>query len=48
MILEPLYPTLLSVRRIPNAADALLRAYGADPNRHHSLGLVTCDQDDSL
>ena len=48
MILEPLSPTLLSVRRIPNAPEAMLLAYGADPQRHRSLGLVTCDQDDSL
>jgi ethanolamine utilization protein EutL len=26
----------------------MLRAYGADPTQHSSLGLVTCDQDDSL
>ena len=47
MILEPLFPTILSVQHIPAAHDALLRAYGADPARHVSLGLVTCDQDDS-
>jgi len=46
MILEPLPPKVLSVRRIPNAAPDLLRAYGADPERHCALGLVTCDQDD--
>ncbi len=48
MILEPIMPKLLSVRRIPNAPEAMLRAYGADPDRHSSLGLITCDQDDSL
>ncbi len=48
MLLEPIVPTVLSVRRIPNADPALLRAYGADPARHASLGLVTCDQDDAL
>jgi ethanolamine utilization protein EutL len=48
MILEPLAPSLLSVRRIPHAPEAMLLAYGADPARHQSLGLVTCDQDDSL
>jgi ethanolamine utilization protein EutL len=47
-LLEPIIPTLLSVRRIPNADPALLAAYGADPARHASLGLVTCDQDDAL
>lgn len=46
MILQPLPPRILSVRRIPDADPALLRAYGADPARHHSLGLVTVDQDD--
>jgi ethanolamine utilization protein EutL len=46
MILEPLPPKVLSVRRIPNADPAVLTAYGADPARHRSLGLVTCDQDD--
>jgi len=45
-LLEPIYPKVLSVRRIPNADPALLRAYGADPERHCALGLITCDQDD--
>ncbi len=48
MILEPLLPSILSVRRIPNADPALLRAYGADPEKHTSLGLLTCDQDDPV
>ncbi len=47
MILEPILPTILSVRRIPNADPAVLQMYGADSERHRSLGLVTCDQDDS-
>jgi ethanolamine utilization protein EutL len=46
-LLEPILPTVLSVRRLPAADPALLRAYGADPARHTSLGLITCDQDDS-
>jgi ethanolamine utilization protein EutL len=46
MTLEPILPKILAVRRLPHAAEALLRAYGADPARHTSLGLVTCDQDD--
>lgn len=45
-MLEALLPKVLAVRRIPNADPALLRAYGADPERHRSLGLVTVDQDD--
>lgn len=48
MILAPIPPTLLAVRRLPAADPALLAAYGADPARHVSLGLVTCDQDDAL
>jgi ethanolamine utilization protein EutL len=47
MILEPILPTILSVRRIHHAHPAILEAYGADPDRHRSLGLITCDQDDS-
>lgn len=46
MILRPIPPRILSVRRIPDADPALLAAYGADPARHRSLGLVTVDQDD--
>lgn len=46
MILEPIVPTVLSVRRIPNADPAMVRAYGGDPDRHVALGLVTVDQDD--
>lgn len=46
MILEPIVPTVLSVRRLPNADPAMIRAYGGNPERHRSLGLVTCDQDD--
>jgi ethanolamine utilization protein EutL len=45
-VLEPIYPKILSVRRIPDAAPELLRSYGADPDKHVSLGLITCDQDD--
>lgn len=46
MILEPIIPRVLSVRRLPGADPAVLRAYGADPERHRALGLVTVDQDD--
>jgi ethanolamine utilization protein EutL len=46
VILEPIVPTVLSVRRLPNADPAMIRAYGGDPARHGSLGLVTVDQDD--
>lgn len=46
MILKPLPPRILSIRRLPDADPALLVAYGADPARHRALGLVTVDQDD--
>ncbi len=45
-LLDPIPPKVLSVKRLAAADPALLRAYGADPARHASLGLVTCDQDD--
>jgi ethanolamine utilization protein EutL len=48
MILEPIPPTVLSVRRLPHADPALVTAYGGDPARHVALGLVTCDQDDAM
>lgn len=47
-VLEPIPPTVLSVRRLANADPALVRAYGGDPARHVALGLVTCDQDDAM
>jgi len=47
VILEPIPPKILSMRRIYHAHPSVLRAYGADPDRHTSLGLITCDQDDS-
>lgn len=48
MILEPIVPTVLSIRRLPHADPALVMAYGGDPARHAALGLVTCDQDDPM
>jgi ethanolamine utilization protein EutL len=48
VILEPIVPTVLSVRRLPNADPALITAYGGDPKKHSALGLVTCDQDDAM
>ena len=48
MILEPIVPTVLSVRRLPHADPALVTGYGGDPARHTALGLVTCDQDDAM
>jgi ethanolamine utilization protein EutL len=46
--LVPLRPTLLSCRLLPHADPGLAEGLGADPARHASLGLVTCDQDDAL
>jgi ethanolamine utilization protein EutL len=48
VILEPILPQVLSIRRLPRADPALVAAYGGDPARHTSLGLVTCDQDDAM
>jgi ethanolamine utilization protein EutL len=48
VILEPIAPSVLSVRRLAHADPALILAYGGDPARHTALGLVTCDQDDAL
>ena len=48
MILEPILPKLLSVRRLQRADPAMIAAYGGDPVKHVALGLVTCDQDDAL
>lgn len=45
-----LRPTLLSCRQIDDVDPTLGRALvgeGFDPAKHRSLGLVTCDQDDS-
>jgi len=46
MILEPIYPVILSTRIIADAHPELITGYGGDPARHRSLGLITCDQDD--
>lgn len=46
MTLDKVLPRVLSVRYLPNADRAVLIAYGADPERHTALGLITCDQDD--
>jgi ethanolamine utilization protein EutL len=46
--LVPLRPKLLSCRLIPRAEPSFAAALGCDPSRHTAVGLVTCDQDDSL
>jgi ethanolamine utilization protein EutL len=43
-----LAPKILACRELPAADAGLLRALGIDVERHGSLGLLTCDQDDSL
>ncbi|GMV41364.1 MAG: hypothetical protein AMXMBFR64_30800 [Myxococcales bacterium] len=52
MAIMPIPPKILACRTLPDAHEALLAAIGApvalDPARHRALGLVTCDQDDSL
>ncbi|MCB1147032.1 MAG: ethanolamine utilization microcompartment protein EutL [Leptospiraceae bacterium] len=47
MILKPIRPRILSLQKIPNAHEALLIGYGANPEKHTSLALITVDQDDS-
>jgi ethanolamine utilization protein EutL len=44
----PLAPKILACRELPAADASLLRALGIDIDRFGSLGLLTCDQDDSL
>ena len=46
--LNPNIPRILSCRQIDQVDAQLAKAYGLDAKRHVSVGLVTCDQDDSL
>ena len=46
--LVDLWPTLLACRQIDAVDEQLAAALGLDSTRHVSLGLLTCDQDDSL
>lgn len=46
--LKPLRPKLLSVRNIEQVDAQLAKALALDAQRHTSLALMTCDQDDSL
>ncbi|OFZ80223.1 MAG: hypothetical protein A2583_11500 [Bdellovibrionales bacterium RIFOXYD1_FULL_53_11] len=48
MNLVPLRPKLLSCRLIADVDRALAAGLGCDVARHASIGIVTCDQDDSL
>lgn len=44
----PVRPKVLSVQQLRRVDDAWAQAFGLDRARHTSVGLVTCDQDDSL
>jgi ethanolamine utilization protein EutL len=46
--LKKLLPKLLTVRNIDQVDAQLAKALSLDPNRHTSIALITCDQDDSL
>lgn len=48
MNLIPIRPKLLSCRLIPKVEPALAKGLGCDPIKHISIGIVTCDQDDSM
>ncbi len=48
MRIVPIPPKILACRELPAAEASLLKALGVDAARHGSLGLLTCDQDDSL
>jgi ethanolamine utilization protein EutL len=48
MNITPLIPKILARQVIHQITPSLAKAYGADQNRHTSLGLVTCDMDDAL
>lgn len=44
----PLRPTLLACRHIQHVDAQLAAALGLDVEKHRSVGLVTCDQDDAM
>ena len=46
--LVPIRPRLLSCRQLEQVERQLGAALGLDSSKHVSVGLVTCDQDDSL
>ncbi len=47
-VLDPLIPNVLATRIIPRVDPGLARAYGFDGDALPAVGLITCDQDDSL
>lgn len=48
MKLVDLWPRLLAARHIESVDSQLAHELGLDRDRHRSVGLVTCDQDDSM
>ena len=46
--IEIIRPKILSCQLIPQVKPALGKSLGIDLKKHTSIGLVTCDQDDSL
>lgn len=48
MRIVPVAPNILACRVLPAADASLLRAFGVDVDRFGSIGMLTCDQDDSL
>lgn len=48
MNITPLIPKVLSRKTIEQITPALAKAYGADIQKHTSLGFITCDMDDAL
>lgn len=48
MSMTPIRPKLLTSRLIPNVDKALAKSLGCDLDKHTSIGIVTCDQDDSM
>ena len=47
-LLDPIIPKVLATRVIPRVDPALAAAYGFDGDQLTSVGLITCDLDDSL
>lgn len=48
MKLIPIRPKILTCRMIPQVHPELAKSLGCEPKKHRSIGIVTCDQDDSM
>ncbi|MBC7397352.1 MAG: microcompartment protein EutL, partial [Bdellovibrionales bacterium] len=46
--LTAIKPKILSAQSIPQVHLELAKSLGLDLNKHTSIGIITCDQDDSL